>query len=368
MTQSRVWLDIDLNAITHNFQTIKSVSSPLKVMTVLKANAYGLGISRIAEELVKSGSDAIGVAELNEALEVINLGIPVHILGGLLPQEVEAVVRHNIIAPITDFTTAKLLSKEAQNQNKEIKCHLLIDTGMGRLGIKKQVFETILQIAKLPNITCSGIYSHFPVAYENAEFSKYQINKFTELIDSLKQEGIEFEEIHIANSDGINNLLEATKPPFTMVRCGINLYGVNELSGNVNDQLKPAVELKSRLVSIRQIEAGETIGYGRTYKLPKRMRIGTICAGYADGVPLSASNQGRVIINNVLCPILGRVSMDYITVSLESAQNAKAGDEVILIGESEEHQITVENWAQQMGSIPYQVICSFGNRVKRVYN
>ena len=365
---SRVWLDIDLNAIKHNFQTVKSVSKPLKVMTVLKADAYGLGIERIAQELVNSGADAIGVAELNEALEVINLGVSVHILGGLLPQEIEAVVRHDIVAPITDFATAKLLNAEAKRQNKTINCHLLIDTGMGRLGIKNNILETIRQIVKLSNLNCSGIYSHFPVAYENAEFSKYQIDKFIEMLNTLEGEGIEFSDIHIANSDGINNLSDARKSPFTMVRCGINLYGVNELVGAVNEELKPAVELKSRLVSVREIEAGETIGYGRTYKLPKKIRIGTVCAGYADGVPLSASNRGWVIINNMLCPILGRVSMDYITVSLESVPNAESGDEVTLIGQSADYQITVEDWAQQMGSIPYQVICSFGNRVERIYS
>lgn len=365
---SRVWLDIDLDSIKHNFQTVKSFSNPLKVMTVLKADAYGLGIERIAKELVLAGADAIGVAELNEALEVVDLGVPVHILGGVLPQEIPQVVKHDIVAPITDFESAELLSKEAGKQQKTINCHILIDTGMGRLGIKNSIIETVKKIVQLPNIVCTGIYSHFPVAYEDQEFSKNQLAKFLEIVDKLSTFGISFPEMHIANSDGINNLPDSCTQPFSMVRCGINLYGVSELIGNVNQNLMPAIELKSRLVSVREICAGETIGYGRTYKLPKDMRIGTVCAGYADGIPLSFSNRGSVIINNTLCPILGRVSMDYITVSLESVPAAKAGDEVVLIGKSADYQIKVEEWAQQMNSIPYQVICSFGNRVQRKYH
>ncbi len=363
----RVWLEIDMQAVRRNFETVRQLAAPLKVMTVLKADAYGLGIKKVAPELVKAGADAIGVAELQEALDVLDLGVPVHILGGLLPQEIAAVVRHEIIAPITDLQTAQLLSNEAVRQQKKVTCHFLIDTGMGRLGVHREYKELIKSAVALPNLECTGLYSHFPVAYEDQEFSQLQLDMFTKLVHDLQSEGITISELHIANSDGINNIPEARKAPFTMVRTGINLYGVHELSGQISCKLEPAMSLKSRLVAVREMDEGTTIGYGRTYRLPKKSLIGTVCAGYADGVPLSASNRGWVIINNRLCPILGRVSMDYVTVQLDTCPEAKPGDAVTLIGKSDDYSITVEEWAQQMGSIPYQVICSFGNRVRRVY-
>jgi len=227
----RVWLEINLKAIQNNFKTIAQKVAPLNVMCVLKANAYGLGVKKISEALKEAGATCFGVAELREAQEINNNGIPVQIIGGLIPEEIPEVVREEIIAPITDLQTAQLLNLEAQKQNKITECHFLIDTGMGRLGVLQQPIQTILQSNNLPNLNCTGIYSHFPHAYGDPEFSRYQIKIFIELLEKLRAQDITFKHIHIANSDGINNIPESYQSPFNMVRTGINLYGIFDTKG-----------------------------------------------------------------------------------------------------------------------------------------
>ncbi|MGL4854171.1 MAG: alanine racemase, partial [Lentisphaeria bacterium] len=364
---SRVWLEINLEAIKHNYDQVCVLSRPLEVMAVLKANAYGLGAKAIVKALVERGLRFVGVAEISEALALQGFNIDVQILGGLLPSEIVQAVELGIILPVTDFETAKVISEEAILQKKIVRGQFLIDSGMGRLGIHGNFIDEIKKVKSLPNMDLIGIYSHFPSAYEDHQFSLGQVDFMVKLITDLEAEGISFKYRHMANSDGINNIAEALLPPFNMVRTGINLYGVNELQGNSMKNLIPAISLKSKIVSIRKIEAGKTIGYGRTYRLPKETLVATICAGYADGVPLACSNRGWVIINNTLCPIIGKISMDYITVSLETCPQSKVGDEVILIGKSLDYEISVEQWAHQMGTSPYHVICSFGNRVSRDY-
>ncbi len=359
MIKPRVWLEIDLKAIAFNFKQVKQHVSPLKVMAVLKANAYGLGVERIAETLITSGADAIGVAELSEALAVKSLGIPTYILGAILPEEMEIAIQHDIAVPVTDIKTAELLNKTAERLDKKAMISVLLDTGMGRLGMKGNFLAEINEINTLPYLDLLGVYSHFPVAYSDQKFSNTQIEKFVEVISELSSD-LDF---HIANSDGINNIAASTTAPFTMVRTGINLYGVHDLCGENLYNLKETITLKSRLVSSRLLKAGNSIGYGRSYILNKDTLVGTVAAGYADGVPLAASNKGIVMVNGIPCPIIGKVSMDYITIDLTEVENPEVGNDVILLG----HGISVKDWAVLADTIPYQVICSFGNRVKRIY-
>ncbi len=360
MIKPRVWLEIDLEAIAFNFRQVKQHVSPLKVMAVLKANAYGLGVERISETLVKSGVDAIGVAELTEALAVKSLGVPTYILGAILPEEMEVAIQHDIVVPVTDVQTAKLLSKTAERLGKKAKVSVLLDTGMGRLGIDADFTVEINKITAQDHLEFMGVYSHFPVAYSDQGFSNSQIDTFKEVISGLTCPNLDF---HIANSDGINNVSASISAPFTMVRTGINLYGVHDLCGENLFNLKETITLKSRLVSSRLLKAGSSVGYGRSCVLKKDTQVGTVAAGYADGVPLAASNRGVVMVNGNPCPIIGKVSMDYITIDLSDAKNHEVGSNVILLGDG----ITVKDWAILADTIPYQVICSFGNRVKRVY-
>jgi len=258
----------------------------------------------------------------------------------------------------------KRISNEACKQKKKVTCHILIDTGMGRLGIPyPNALNEVKKIITLPNLYLEGIYSHFPNANnQHHPKTKEQLSIFKNLLHDISD--YSFTLIHIANSDAINNFNNSY---FNMVRTGINLYGVFDLQGRRTYNLKPTISLKTRLIAKRMLPAGYTIGYGCTYTLFHDTIVGTIPAGYADGIPVSSSNSARVLVSGKECPIIGRVSMDYITIDLSSAPQAKLGEIVTIIGNSGKKEITVEDWAKIKQSHPYDVICSLGNRVERIY-
>lgn len=367
--ESRVRLEISLKKLKNNFQNICKSVEPCSVLAILKANAYGLGVIDIAKALKAAGAAGFGVAEINEALQLKDMGLPVQILGNILPDEIPVAISNGIICPVNDFRSAQAISREAVKQQKTVECHFKIDTGMGRLGMLVQdAYEQILETVKLPNLKCEGIYSHFPMAYQGGDdYTRNQINSFTALLKKLDNAGIKFSKIHMANSDAINNFPETCTAPFTHVRTGLNLYGLFDSQGRRSMNLEPVLELKTRLAAVRKLPAGSTIGYGRTYRLMKDTLIGTIAAGYADGLPLALSNRGYVLIRGHLCPVLGRVSMDYTTVSLECVPDAQCGDEVVCIGHQGEGAIPAEHWSQLKGTHVYELLCSVGSRVERIY-
>ncbi|MBR7128212.1 MAG: alanine racemase [Lentisphaeria bacterium] len=367
---SRVNLEINSAQIAENFLNIKKYAAPAKVMAVLKANAYGIGVKKIADLLVSLGVDMIGVAEINEALELSHLNVPIQILGNLLPHEISDAVRINLVAPLNNYEHACLIDHEAARQGKIIRGALTIDSGMGRLGmVAEDAYEEILKIRELKNIRIVGIYSHFSSAFNKSDgYTAFQIERFKKLYQRLIADNFSFEYVHIGASDAINNFPEISKAPFNMVRSGINLYGYAD--DNIPDTamtLKGCVELKTYLSSIRTLKAGSALGYGRMHKLKKDSLVGTIAAGYADGLPLALSNRGYVLINGVLCPVLGRISMDYTTVLLDNVPQVKLGDEVVCIGRQGEYEITLDDWAKFKGTHVYEVLCAIGMRVNRKF-
>jgi alanine racemase len=278
-------------------------------------------------------------------------------------------IEAGITIPITCLESARLINRTAEKLHRFATVHFKIDTGMGRLGIlAADAFEVITQAYALPALICEGIFSHFPMAYEKTSpVTRAQIDDFKSLLVRLNRKNINFRYVHIANSDAINNFPDSYAPPFNMVRTGINLHGAYDAEGSRSIPIKPAISLKTRLTAIRELPAGSSIGYGHTHKLPEKTRVGTISAGYADGLPLSLSNQGSVIIRDRLSPIIGRVSMDYTNVSLKDVPEAQIGDDVTCLGSTESHCITIESWADLKNTHPYEIICSFGNRVERRY-
>ncbi|MDB5051493.1 MAG: alr [Fibrobacteres bacterium] len=336
-------------------------------MAVLKANAYGLGAVAVGEALVAAGADRLGVAELKEAAQLVNrFGVPVQIIGGLLAKEIPECVRLGVVCPVPDLVTAKAVSREAKKQGRKVTVHIKVDTGMGRLGIPYfNAFKEIKEIRKLSGLVLEGIYSHFPNANNPMHSkSKEQLGLFRTLLRQLEVEGIVFPLVHMANSDGINNYPESY---FNLVRTGINLYGVFDLNGLRSYPLSPSLSLKTTLIAKRRLPAGFTIGYGGTHTLFKDTWVGTVPAGYADGVPLAASNSGQVLVRGKACQIIGRVSMDYLTIDLNGCPASAVGDEVVLVGKSGKEEITIEDWARIKQTHPYDIICSLGNRVERVY-
>lgn len=366
---NRVWLTIDQAALRGNFGKITGRVAPASVMAVLKANAYGLGIAPIARTLADAGAYGFGVAEINEALALAPLGLPVHILGGILPDEIAPAVAAGVILPVTDLATARVIGRTARASGKTARGHFLVDTGMGRLGmLPAQAERTIAAARGIEGLATDGIYTHFPVAYRaGTEYTRQQIGIFVSLLSRLAAKGIHFAWRHVANSDAINNFPETFAEPFNLVRSGINLHGSFDPEGRRSLQLDNVLTLGTRLVASRRLPAGQPLGYGCTYRLPRSMPVGTIAAGYADGLPMALSNRGYVLIRGLPCPILGRISMDYTVVSLEAVPDAQPGEEAICLGGSGPTAISVEDWATIKGTHPYDIICSFGNRVARRY-
>ncbi|MCL1888418.1 MAG: alanine racemase, partial [Kiritimatiellaeota bacterium] len=291
-----------------------------------------------------------------------------HILSAILPDEIGDMVRGNVVLPVTDLETARLINAAAWQLRRVATVHLKIDTGMGRLGIlERDATDVIRDIARLPNLRIEGIFTHFPIAYEPGHpHTQGQVQKFLALLETLRASGISPTLVHAANSDAINNLPRAFQPPFNLVRAGLNLHGSFDPAGGRSLDLRPVLTLKTRLAAVRVLPAGHPVGYGLTYRVPRKTRVGTISAGYADGLPLALSNRGFVLVHGVSCPVLGRVSMDYTTINLENVPRAAVGDEVVCLGAAPGAP-TLEDWAALKGTHPYDIICALGNRVARVY-
>jgi alanine racemase len=365
----RVWVEINVSTLVDNYKKIAKAVKPAKVLSILKANAYGLGVLPYAAALVKTDTAGFGVAEPFEALQLVGKGKPVQIMSSVLPDEIPAMVEAGVTLPITDIHEAKLINAAAKKLHTKAVVHFKLDTGMGRLGIlAKDAPAVIREVKALENLDCEGIFSHFPMAYDPAnDFTEEQIDLFIAILKDVARDGITFRKIHIAASDAINNFPRAAKKPFNLVRTGINLHGSFDPNGRRALAVKPVLTLKTRIAAIRNLPAGTTIGYGRTWCLSKPTKVATISAGYADGLPLALTNRGHVLINGMACPIIGRLSMDYTTVDISRVPTAEVGDEVICLGGTGKYKITVDDWAALKGTHAYDIICSFGNRVERKY-
>lgn len=369
----RVWVEIDIGALKRNYAKIVSRVKPAKVLCVLKANAYGLGVADYSKALASTDCAGFGVAEPFEAVELKavlkKLGVKkdVQILSSILPDEVSDMVRAGVTLPVIDLATAKLISDAATRQRRTATVHIKLDTGMGRLGIPVAEAQDVLRDVKLlPGLDIEGVFSHFPMAYDPEDpFTLRQIGLFKGFLAAAKKDGVEFRKVHIAASDAINNFPQCAKPPFNMVRTGINLHGSFDPNGRKALNVEPVLTLKTRVAQVRELPAGTTLGYGRTWCLKEKTRIATISAGYADGLPLALTNRGHVLINGEVCPVVGRISMDYATVDVSDVPGVKAGDEVVCLGRSGRHSVTPDDWARLKGTHAYDIICSFGTRVQR---
>ena len=370
----RVWVEIDLDALRRNYGKIASRVKPAKVLCVLKANAYGLGVADYAGALASTDCAGFGVAEPFEALELQGvlkrLGVTkdVQVLSSILPDEIDDMVKAGVTLPAIDLATAKLVSSAAVRRRKTAKVHLKLDTGMGRLGVPvADAPEVARQIAALPGLDLEGVFSHFPMAYDPEDpFTNRQVAAFRDFLGRAAADGIAFRKVHIAASDAINNFPQCAKPPFNMVRTGINLHGSFDPNGRKALKVEPVLTLKTRVAQVRDLPAGTTLGYGRTWCLREPTRIATISAGYADGLPLALTNRGHVLIGGAVCPVVGRISMDYATVDVSGAPGVKAGDEVVCLGRSGRRSVTPDDWARLKGTHAYDIICSLGTRVRRV--
>ena len=368
----RVVLEVSLGAVMENYSKIASAVAPLSVIAVLKANAYGLGMGPIAQRLQKNGIAGIATAELSEALEAHETTggtLPVGILGSLLQNEVAPAVRAGLRIPLSDAEEAAAVSREAVRCGRVADCHVVVDSGMSRAGYAlDQAEEAALALSRLPGIRIEGLYSHFPTANIPGDAATAeQVRAIRALARRLKARGLPIPVLHIANSDGVNNVPAACRPPFTHVRVGLDLHGSFDPVGNRRLNLRPVLTLRARLAQVRRVRAGATLGYGRTFRTPRDMLVGTVAAGYADGLPLALSNRGSILIGGALCPVIGRICMDYTTVDLSQVPDARPGDEAICLGRQGGLEIGIGEWVALKGTHAHEILCSMGSRVRRQY-
>ncbi|MCA8917973.1 MAG: alanine racemase [Planctomycetes bacterium] len=365
----RVWAEIDTAAVRHNLGAIRQRVGDTRVMGVLKANAYGHGAVEMAKLLTGEGIDAIGVGDSGEALELRDAGItaPILIVGGIIPGEMPRVVANDIEVNLHTVQMAEDLNAEAGKQNRTVRVHLKVDTGMGRLGM--QPFEAVPflhNLRRLRNLELVGLCTHFSLPYErNPAFTTRQIEHFNLAVEVAERLGYDNLILHSSSSLAVFGRDDAY---FNMVRTGIGLWGL--LPGDLQgweSKLKPALQLKSRILFLKDVPEGTPIGYSRTYYTPAPTRIATIPIGYNDGYRTSLSNRAEVLVRGVRCPVVGRVSMDYTTIDVGIVPDAEVGDEITLFGRDGDGRITLDEIAHWADAIPYEILCGLGRRVARVY-
>ena len=365
----RAWVEVDLAVIVTNLRAMAARVAPCKLLAVVKGDAYGMGARTVAGAALESGVvSQLGVASLEEALELADIPLPKHIISAVLPGEIPESVRRGFILPVDDFAEAAAISAEAVHQNRRACCELKIDTGMGRLGIPlAEAAETGTEIARLPNLDIVGAFTHLACAgTPHDEFTLGQISGLVNLAAELRRRGVNVSNLHCAASDAIVNYVESFRPPFTMVRPGAAIYGACT-SPDPALVLRPAVAFKGRLIAVKTLPAGHSLGYSRLCRLQKSSRIGIVSAGYCDGVKIPLTNRGYVLIGGVVRPVAGRVSMDYTTVLLDGPDTPEIGAEAVFIGDQGDCRITVEEYARINGTVTQEIMCSFAPRVKRVY-
>jgi len=367
---AKAWAEIDESAWVDNFTAIQKHVAPLKLMPVVKANAYGMGARRTSSSFRACGATHLAVSCLDEGLELLGVGADILILGASLGDEIPLVVAHGLIPSVQDVSTARALSGAAARAGKRLKIHIKIDSGMGRFGIPlEQARATVAEIAQLPSLDLDGIFSHLAVSRSRDRETQNSVADFAVLIRDLAAQGIRFAYRHVGNSTAIAGLPEVCGDPFNMVRSGIDLQGGHVSALPRPYQTRPVLTLKARLLAVRHMLMGAPVGYGRTYRVTKAAgeRIGVVSIGYADGYSRHLSNKGVMLVRGQRCPVTGLVCMDYSMISLESVPDAQVGDEVVVIGRQGNDMVSLAELARAAETIPYELMCGLGPRVERRY-
>jgi len=353
------WTEVNLDAIAQNVKNIKKLIGKKKeLMAVVKGNAYGHDILEISSVVLENGATRLAVARLEEAIFLRKAGItvPILVLGLTLKPQAESLVSYDITPTVCEFEMIEKLSELAVQMNKMAKIHLKVDTGMGRIGIfPDDVLRFIKRIKALKKVEIEGIFTHFSVADEKDKFyTEEQFRKFIEILTILEKEGIKIPIKHVGNSA---TLLDLPHMWLDMVRPGLAIYGLypsKEVKKTIN--LIPAQQFKTKIVFIKELPRGESISYGRIYITKRRMRVASLPVGYADGYNRLLSNQGEVLVRGQRVPIIGRVCMDQCMIDVTNLTQVEIGDEVVLWGRQGEEMITVEEIAQKIRTINYEIV------------
>jgi len=389
--QQRISLDtsctraeIDLSAVAHNTRELRRITN-LKalMMAVVKANAYGHGVLEISKTVLANGADALGVARIDEGLLIRKSGIdaPILILGYTSPDHTKSLVRYDLTQTVGSLELAESFSKSAEKEKAALKIQLKIDTGMGRLGFLpdplllpdnssdfSQILKEMEAIIRLPNLLIQGIYTHFARADIKDKTNSYrQLEIFNELVERLHLSmGFETPIRHAANSAAVIDMPEAH---LDMARPGIALYGLypSQEVDRTKIQLQPDMELKSKILHLKQVPADFPVSYGGTWQAKKKTTIATVPIGYADGYNRLLSSTGHMLVCGKKAPIAGRVCMDLTMLDLGNIPEACVNDEVVVFGRQENAFVSVDEIAETLGTINYEIVSTITERVPRVF-
>jgi alanine racemase len=381
----RCWAEIDRSALRHNARVVRERVSSAEILAVVKANAYGHGLIDVAETLADE-VQLFGVANLEEALALHgSLSHPIVILGPALPGERSAIAEHGFIPTISSLEEAQHFNQLATNphlnplpgqgeadatapgEGRRVAINFKIDTGMGRMGAQQeQALDVLKKISTFSNIKIHSVSTHLPVSGEDADYTRDQLSRFGEIMKQFRAEVPIDYRTHVLQSAGLLGFA-GHAGPFDMVRAGIVLYGISPLP-EFQKILKPVMTWKTRVSLVRDMPKGSSISYGRTFITPRRMRVATLSAGYADGYPWQLSNRdAAVLVRGQRCAVLGRVTMDLMMIDVSRIDNLQVGDEIVLMGRDGNEEIPCAELAKRTGTIPWEITTRIGARVRRVF-
>lgn len=366
-------LEINLENLKQNIVNLKSLlKKDTKFLAVVKSNAYGHGLVEVAHAAIEAGANWFGVIDLDEAMKLRRAGIlkPILILRAVSAQEARQAANQDISIPLVSLEMVKEISEI--NFDKPLKVHLKIDTGLNRLGMEQnEISEAVKMLKTHKNIVIEGIYSHLASVEENdMDYTDFQIKNFDDSINIL--EGLGYKNVikHLAATSAV---LLKPETHFDMVRCGIGIYGLwpsqeNKESFNRPDFLLPVLSYKTKIDQIKIVKAGEKIGYGCTYEAEKDMTIGIVPVGYYEGIDRGLGDCGEVLVDGQRCPVVSRVAMNMSIIELKvKSEKLKVGQEVIIIGKSGNEEITVDEIAENIGTINYEIVTRLPEHLKRIY-
>ncbi len=364
---------IDLEALAFNLRSVRSfIGQSTKIMAVVKADAYGHGLVECARRLAKEGIDWFGVALPEEGVKLRKAGIeePILCLGSFWSGQEDLIFKYDLTPVIYQLENADVLDKLAKLHQKVINIHVKVDTGMGRIGVRYDAIEIFAEkIVEYTNLKVDGLMTHFAVADDLSQnaFTNEQIDKFDRVIESFATLGVQPTFTDLANSPGA---IAHPTSRSTMVRLGGILYGLGGdvlPEGIAKPELRPVLSLLTKIAHLKAVPAGESIGYGRTFKTDRDSTIASLPIGYADGLPRGLSNIGNVLIKGAIVPIVGRISMDWTLVDVSGLEDIQIGDEVVIIGRQNTEQILSEDIARSTNTISYEITCGIKYRVPREF-
>lgn len=368
--RNRAWVEIDLNALAHNTGQVKQILSPsTELMAVVKADAYGHGAVTVAETVLAAGASWLGVATIPEGIELREVGIkaPILILGAVnTPEEIQAIAHWQLQATLCNPKQALVFSETLSAVGKTIPVHLKLDTGMSRLGTGwPEAAEFARLVERSPHLEIASVYSHLATADSpDPRIMNQQHQRFRQAIGQLRAAGITPPKLHIANSAAT---LSDPSLHYDLVRVGLALYGLHPadhlkplLSG------KPVMQVKARVTQIKEIAARTGVSYGYQYIAPRDMKLAVVGIGYADGVPRNLSNQMQVSIRGQLVPQVGAITMDQLMLDVSAIRDLQIGETVTLLGQDGDIEISADDWATMLGTISWEILCSFRHRLPRV--